>query len=89
MSYRITRTMLDDKFRLYCATFGFPTAAAGQYPDHGDYLLESHQAGYLIARVSATTSGTSNPLGDRLMSPAELWHAMSFAIDSHWVAVIS
>jgi len=80
MTYRATKTELNEVFSLFCKAIGKRVADA--YNDTGAWTLDyaKEYGGYLIEKIIDDTGAREIPFGDQRYSATELVEKMRFAL---------
>ena len=76
----VTRKVLERKFKAFIEeVLKGEVAESGM--DHGKYYLDyCKYKGYMIHRISMTSTGVQCPFGHERHRPGVLWNMMDFAI---------
>ena len=80
MTYRATRTEVNEVFELFCKAIGKRVAAT--YNDIGAWTLDYAKkcGGYVIYQIINERGAKETPLGDQRYSATELVERMRFAL---------
>jgi hypothetical protein len=80
MTYRATKTELNEVFNLFCKAIGKRVAA--NYNDTGAWTLDytKEHGGYVIQEIINDGGAKETPLGDHRYSATELVERMRFAL---------
>jgi len=80
MTYRSTKTELNEVFSLFCKAIGKRVATT--YNDNGAWTLDyaKEYGGYVIQEIIGDRGARETPLGDQRYSATELVERMRFAL---------
>ena len=80
MTYRATKTEVNEVFSLFCKAIGKRVAAT--YKDTGAWTLDyaREYGGYVIQQIINDGGAKDTPLGDQRYSVTELVERMRFAL---------
>lgn len=80
MTYRATKTEVNEVFKLFCKAIGKRVAAT--YNDAGAWTLDyaKEYGGYIIQEIIDNTGARDTPLGDQRYSSTGLVERMRFAL---------
>ena len=80
MTYRATKTEIDEVFKLFCEALG--KRVAQTWNDAGAWTLDyaKEYGGYVIQEIIDSRGARETPLGDQRYSATELVERMRFAL---------